>query len=182
MSKPLTIVASEGVKEHLWQLCQMAYPGSLEEIFSTVTWRFEVEGQLDSGMTWKRFRVQHDESVDPYGYHFNAGSEDSFVHSGDSGPCQTLHDEICAAQMAIIEMGHPEWVDSDHHHKPSDIQALAEKASNVQLVVTHTYIDQPGLHDVPIVTDEYPKHPSNVCHAEDGLTILNDGSKWRLVR
>jgi len=182
MSKPLTIVASEGVKEHLWQLCQMAYPGSLEEIFSTVAWRSEVEGQLDSGMTWKRFRVQHDESVDPYGYHFNAGSEDSFVHSGDSGPCQTLHDEICAAQMAIIEMGHPEWVDSDHHHKPSDIQALAEKASNVQLVVTHTYIDQPGLHDTPIVTDKYPKHPSNVCHAEDGLTILNDGSKWRLLQ
>ena len=67
MLKPLTVVAADGVREHLWKLCEMAYPGSLEEIFSTITWISEVEGELDSGMSWRRFRVQHDESVDPYG-------------------------------------------------------------------------------------------------------------------
>ena len=182
MAKPLTIVAAEGVKEHLWKLCEMAYPGSLEEIFSTITWRNEVQGTLDCGMTWKRFRVLHDESVDPYGYHFNSGQKGSFVHSGDSGPCQTLYDEIAAASMAIIEMGHPEWVQSDHHHKPSTIQSLAERVHSVQLVVTHTYIDQPGVHTEVTVTDQYPVHPENVHHAEDGLCLTRDGGDWHLGR
>ena len=154
MLKPLTVVAADGVKEHLWNLCEMAYPGSLEEIFATVSWKSEAEGQIDSGMTWKRFRVQHD--------------------------CQTLHDEICSASMAIIEMGYPEWVDSDHHHKPSDIQALAEKADSVRLIVTHTFIDQPGVHSEVTVTDEYPVHPENVHHAEDGLCIHRSGMNWVL--
>ena len=125
LQKPLTVVASKGVKEHLYHLCELAYPGSLEEIFATVKWKTEVEGTLVSGLTWKRFRVYHDESVDPYGYHFNIGRPGSFVHSGDSGPCESLHNEILSADMAILEMGLPEWVDSDHHHKPSDIQSLA---------------------------------------------------------
>jgi ribonuclease BN (tRNA processing enzyme) len=180
MLKPLTVVAADGVREHLWKLCEMAYPGSLEEIFSTITWISEVEGELDSGMSWRRFRVQHDESVDPYGYHFNPGQEGSFVHSGDSGPCQTLHDEICSASMAIIEMGYPEWVDSDHHHKPSDIQSLAQKAESVRLIVTHTFIDQPGVHSEVTVTDEYPVHPENVHHAEDGLCLHRSGENWVL--
>ena len=178
MQCPLTVVASEGVKEHLFHLCQLAYPGSLEEIFATIEWRCETEGTLSSGMTWRRFRVQHDDSVDPYGYHFNAGQKGSFVHSGDSGPCDTLHNEILSSQMAILEMGLPEWVDSIHHHKPSDIQSLAEKAGTIPLIITHTFVDQPGIHPIPTVTDVYPTHPNNVCHAEDGLRVVLGQDGW----
>jgi len=178
MQQPLVVVAAEGVKEHLWTLCQLAYPGSLEEIFATVEWRTETEGSLQSGMTWKRFRVHHDESVDPYGYHFNAGQVGSFVHSGDSGPCETLYNEILSSDMAILEMGFPEWVDSDHHHKPSDIQSLAERAKNVSFIITHTFVDQPGVHSPATVTDVYPKHPKNVHHAEDGLRIVFGKQGW----
>ncbi len=178
MQKPLTVVASEGVKEHLFHLCELAYPGSLEEIFATIKWRCEIEGSLPSGLTWKRFRVQHEEAVDPYGYHFNAQQKDSFVHSGDSGPCETLHDEILSSGMAILEMGLPEWVNSPYHHKPSDIESLAKKAENIPLIITHTFIDQPGINPVPTVTDIYPNHPANVRHAEDGLRLVFGPNGW----
>lgn len=181
MQKPLTVVAAEGVKEHLWHLCELAYPESLEEIFATVEWRTESEGVLSSGLTWKRFRVHHDESVDPFGYHFNAGQFGSFVHSGDSGPCDSLYDEILLADMAILEMGLPEWVDSDHHHKPSDIQSFAQRAEHIPLVITHTFIDQPGFNLNPTVTDVYPVHPKNVHHAEDGLRLILEPEGWILA-
>jgi ribonuclease BN (tRNA processing enzyme) len=180
MAKPLTVVAAPGVKERLWQLCQLAYPGSLDEIFETIHWREEVEGELNCGLTWRRFGVLHDASVDPYGYHFNAGTEGSFVHSGDSGPCDSLYEEMARTSMTILEMGLPEWVESDHHHKPSDVQKIAKKLPDVQMIITHTYIDTPGLQAIPTVTDEYPTHPANVHHAEDGLILHRDGSKWAL--
>ncbi|MFB1005191.1 MAG: MBL fold metallo-hydrolase [Candidatus Poseidoniaceae archaeon] len=178
MVKPLTVVAAPGVKDRLKHLCQLAYPGSLEEIFATVQWREELEGELDCGLSWRRFVVHHDESVDPYGFHFNPGTEGSFVHSGDSGPCKVLYDEIAQASMVILEMGFPEYVDSDHHHKPSDVQAIAASLPAVQFVITHTYIDTPGVHPQPTVTDVYPVHPANVTHAEDELRISHDGKRW----
>ena len=178
MEQPLTVVASEGVKEHLLHLCKLAYPGSLEEIFATIQWRCETEGALPSGLTWKRFRVLHDDAVDPHGYHFDAGKKGSFVHSGDSGPVDTLHDEILSSQMAIVEMGLPEWVDSPHHHKPSDIQSLAERAGSIPLIITHTFVDQQGINPNPTVTDVYPTHPKNVHHAEDGLRIILGQDGW----
>tara|TARA_B100001093_G_scaffold349099_1_gene333675 strand:- start:54380 stop:55171 length:792 start_codon:yes stop_codon:yes gene_type:complete len=179
--KPLTVVAAPGVKEHLLHLCQLAYPGSLDEVFSTIQWREESEGTLQSGLTWKRFRVLHDESVDPFGYHFDAGTDGSFVHSGDSGPCRTLYDELEATNMAIIEMGIPDWVDSPHHHTPTELRTLAQSNPSLLMVVTHTFIDQPGIHPVPTVTDVYPEHPSNVVHAEDGLLIQQSSSSWSVV-
>jgi len=181
LSKPLTVVAAPGVQERLRQLCQLAYPGSLDAIFSTIQWREEIEGELECGMTWRRFAVHHDESVDPYGYHFNPGKEGSFVHSGDSGPCEALYREMGRSSMTILEMGLPEWVESDHHHKPSDVEKIAASLPGVQLVITHTFIDTPQVGRTPTVTDVYPTHPPNVHHAEDELRLVRDGSVWSLT-
>ena len=178
--KPLTVVAAKGVKERLKQLCDLAYPGSLETIFERIQWREEADGELDCGLTWHRFKVYHDESVDPYGYHFNKGKEGGFVHSGDSGPCELLYEEIAATSMAILEMGIPEWVASDTHHKPSDVDALAKATPNVEFIITHSFIDTPGSGWEPTVTDTYPIHPSNVHHAEDGLRMNRHGTSWRV--
>lgn len=180
MKKPLTIVAAPGAKQRLLQLCQLAYPDSLDEIFSTIVWHEEVEGVLSGGMTWKRFRVLHDESVDPFGYHFDAGTDGSFVHSGDSGPCQTLYDELQNTSFAVMEMGIPDWVESPHHHSPELIRTLAEKHPDLLMVITHTFIDQPGVHPVPTVTDVYPEHPDNVVHGEDGLVIQRSLEGWSI--
>lgn len=178
--RPLTIVAAPGVKQRLEQLCALAYPGSLDEVFSKVQWCEEPEGELECGLTWRRFRVHHDESVDPYGYHFNPGQDGSFVHSGDSGPCDSLYDEMAKASMAILEMGLPEWVESDHHHKPSDVHQIATKLSQLPIIITHTYIDEPGEGRKPTVTDSSPAHPSNVHHANDEFCMKWDGSKWNV--
>ena len=180
MEKPLTVVAAQGVRDRLEQLCQLAYPGSLDEIFETIIWREEVEGELECGLTWRRFVVHHDASVDPYGYHFNAGKIGSFVHSGDSGPCETLYQEMAQTSMTILEMGLPEWVESDHHHKPSDVMRIAQRLPQVQMIITHTFIDTPGIQPVPTVTDEYPEHPRNVHHAEDQFKMRWDGKNWLL--
>ena len=75
-------------------------------------------------------------------------------------------------------MGLPEWVDSAHHHKPSDVQSLAERAGDIPLIITHTFVDQPGVHPIPTVTDVYPNHPNNVHHAEDGLRVVLGTDGW----
>jgi ribonuclease BN (tRNA processing enzyme) len=180
--KPLTVVAAPGVKARLKQLCDLAYPGSLEEPFERIQWREASDGELDCGLTWTRFAVYHDESVDPYGYHFDKGKEGSFVHSGDSGPCDSLYEEIAQSSMTILEMGLPQWVDSDTHHKPSDVESIAKKHEDVEFIITHTYVDTPDSGRTPTVTDAYPKHPSNVTHAEDGLRVVREGPIWSVQK
>ena len=64
-----------------------------------------------------------------------------FVHSGDSGPCDSLYSAISKTDLAIIEMAIPEWVPSSEHHKPSDIQKLSERLPSVHFIITHTFID-----------------------------------------
>ena len=45
-----------------------------------------LEGTTVDGWNWNRFEVNHNDSVDPFGYSF-VNDDASFVHSGDSGPC-----------------------------------------------------------------------------------------------
>ena len=73
-------------------------------------------------------------------------------------------------------MGVPEWVQTEHHHKPSDILNLANKYPKTQIVVTHTYIDS----DYQIITKEVPDFPENVIHGEDGMKFELD-TKGRVV-
>ena len=49
--KPLTVVAAPGVKARLKQLCDLAYPGSLEESFERIQWRETSVGELERGLT-----------------------------------------------------------------------------------------------------------------------------------
>jgi predicted TIM-barrel fold metal-dependent hydrolase len=80
--------------------------------------------------------------------------------------------------MVILEMGLPEWVESDTHHKPTDVEAIASTHPSVEFVITHTFVDTPGIQPVPTVTDVYPIHPTNVHHAEDGLRIKRNEEIW----
>ena len=175
--RPLTIVGSSSVKERLQHLCELAYPGSLDDAFDGVHFVETTVGQTD-GWHWERFRVLHDESVDPYGYRFEHADGCSFVHSGDTGPCENLENAIRKSQLAVVEMGIPQWVQSIHHHNPDDILALAERHSNVKLLITHTFIDADGSRYEPVVTNMLPEHPTNVHHVEDGATWIFQNSEW----
>lgn len=170
-NEPLTVVVAPGGRDILEQLCRTAYPGSLESMLTSITWVEHDAGTLGTSLSWSRFRVHHVDAVDPFGYRFDA-EDFSFVHSGDSGPCAELYKQIENVDIAIIEMGVPDYVQSDEHHSPQSILALAQQCST-PLVVTHTYIDDDS-HFPPLVTKQLPDHPSHVLHASDGLTITWD--------
>jgi len=168
--KELTVAGSSGVKERLTHLCNLAYPGSLEEILETINW---VDVPNVEGWTMERFEVLHDPEVDPHGWMMTNDEGWSMIHSGDSGPFEDLWDRIGRCSFAVVEMGVPEWVNTEHHHKPSDITKLANKYPNTKMVITHTFIDS----DYQIITKEVPDFPPNVIHGEDGMKfeINSDG-------
>tara|TARA_B100001173_G_scaffold98749_1_gene85343 strand:+ start:1557 stop:2321 length:765 start_codon:yes stop_codon:yes gene_type:complete len=168
--KELTVAGSSGVKERLTHLCNLAYPGSLEEVLETINW---VDVPNVEGWTMERFEVLHDPEVDPHGWMMTNDEGWSMIHSGDSGPFEDLWDRIGRCSFAVVEMGVPEWVNTEHHHKPSDITKLANKYPNTKMVITHTFIDS----DYQIITKEVPDFPPNVIHGEDGMEfeINSDG-------
>ncbi|MFL2967755.1 MAG: MBL fold metallo-hydrolase [Candidatus Poseidoniaceae archaeon] len=168
--KELTVAGSSGVKERLTHLCNLAYPGSLEEILETINW---VDVPNVEGWTMERFEVLHDPEVDPHGWMMTNDEGWSMIHSGDSGPFEDLWNRIGKCSFAVVEMGVPEWVNTEHHHKPSDITKLANKYPNTKMVITHTFIDS----DYQIITKEVPEFPPNVIHGEDGMEfeINSDG-------
>ena len=167
LSQPLTIVAAPGARKRIEELCEIAYPGSMKKILSTIVWNEKAQGSTKDGWKWNRFEVNHNKSVDPFGYSFESTDGAKFVHSGDSGPCEPLYSAIGDTDLVIIEMSVPEWVPSQEHHKPSDIQALSEQYPEVKFIITHTYIDSKNSTKPKITADEFPHHPDNVIHAED---------------
>lgn len=176
---PLKIVAAPGAKERITEICNLAYPGTLERFLPQITWIEDEVGVTDDGWSWERFRVHHDDSVDPFGYRFESSDGTSVVHSGDSGPCENLYRAIGNSELAVVEMGFPEWVDSDHHHKPSDIQKLAGLYPSTKLVITHTYIDDKNSKFPTITESKFPLHPTNVHHASDGDEFLWENGEWK---
>ncbi len=171
LSKPLTIVAAPGARKRIEQLCEIAYPGSLKKILSTIKWDENAQGLTEDGWSWKRFEVNHNDSVDPFGYSFVSSKGAKFVHSGDSGPCESLYSAISNTDLAIIEMAIPEWVPSNEHHRPSDIQLLSETYPGVNFIITHTFIDSKKSIKPKITANEFPNHPNNVLHPEDNFSI-----------
>ena len=174
--EPLTVVGTPFVKERLTQLCQLAFPGSLDSMIEHVTWVMEDVGELDDGWRWERFEVHHDDAVEPHGYRFEHPSGASFVHSGDSGPCDTLYDAIERSNFAILEMGFPDWVPSTHHHKPMDVRALSERCKT-PLGITHTYIDEPSSF-ATVLESEFPEFADHVIHLSDRMSIEWSGERW----
>ena len=176
--KPLTVVGTPFVKERLTHLCQLAFPGSLDSMIEHVNWVMDDKGALDDGWSWERFKVHHDDAVEPHGYRFLHPNGASFVHSGDSGPCEPLYDAIERSDFAVLEMGFPDWVPSTHHHKPMDVRALSERCST-PLGLTHTYIDDASSFPT-VLESEFPEFQDHVKHLRDLDQIVWDGAKWNL--
>ena len=167
------------MKERLTHICQLAFPGSLESMLEHVTWVMDDVGRLPDGWAWERFEVHHEDAVEPHGYRFEHDDGASFVHSGDSGPCEPLYDAIERSALAILEMGFPDWVPSTHHHKPGDVRALTERCST-PLGITHTYIDDTSPHPT-VLESQFPEFPDHVVHLSDGALFEWVGDLWELV-
>ena len=167
--RPLRVVTTPFGKTRLEQLCDLAFPGSLTDALNHIEWCLIDEGECDDGWRWERFEVHHDDAVEPFGYRFEHPSGASFVHSGDSGPCDTLLNAMQRSDLTVLEMGFPDWVPSTHHHKPKDIAAVAEVV-HAPIGVTHTYVDALSAFP-PLLERGDWHHPEHVVH-------LLDGDRW----
>ena len=80
LSQPLTIVAAPGARKRIEELCEIAYPGSLEKILSMIEWDENAQGSTKDGWSWNRFEVNHNDSVDPLDIVSNLlGERNSFI-------------------------------------------------------------------------------------------------------
>jgi ribonuclease BN (tRNA processing enzyme) len=50
---PLKIVAAPGARERITELCNLAYPGSLEKFLPSITWIEDDTGWTDDGWSWE---------------------------------------------------------------------------------------------------------------------------------
>ncbi len=178
-SQPLTIVSAPGAKGRIEALCHIAYPGSMDKILAHIEWNESPEGTTHDGWSWRRFAVNHNQSVDPHGYSFESADGAKFVHSGDSGPCELLYEAISDTDLVIIEMAIPDYVPSDEHHRPAEIDSLSKQHKSTYFVITHTFLDSRNSRRPAITSNKYPDHPENVIHAEDGFRMKWDGT-WKL--
>lgn len=170
-SAPLRVIGAPGVREMLCELCELAYPGSMTERLEKIEWIENRTGEFGEWQ-WERFAVLHEDSVDPFGYLLKHKDGNSLLHSGDSGPCQAIEDRIGNVDIAVVEMGVPDWVDTDMHHSPSDVLALAKRNPNTKIIVTHTFIDEKMDGVDPIIDCDLPELGDNVTHGSDGMSFM----------
>ena len=105
----------------------------------------------------ERFEVCHNPLTEPHGYRFE---KDNFilVHCGDSGPCDNIERLAPDADVMIIELGIPDYVDSPYHYTPSRLRDLAMRNPETIFLATHNF-SQSG---------DKAELPDNVIEVEDG--------------
>ena len=170
----LTVVIDEASKDGLVGLARAAYPGSLEEPLSRIRWVHAASGEIDgTGWTFQRHRVHHSQEVHPHGYILRSDAG-VVAHSGDSGPCHAIEMMAEEADLMILEMGLPPWVDQDEHHRPDDVLALARRHPSTSFLITHTWVDDPASIHPPILPSDLPDFPANVHLGVDGTNVRLD--------
>jgi len=180
----LWIYNPKGGKKKLSHLCDLAYPDSLiDSIEDRCSFLESDSGTIlgVNGWTYERFKVLHDECVDPHGYVLCHESGFTIMHTGDSGPCESIESRVGNCDVVVIEMGVPDSVETENHFSPKRLTTLATKFPNTIFIVTHTYIDDPNSGKSPIITAELPHLPSNCTHASDNMKWEWENGKIEMV-
>ncbi len=171
----LSIHARPGGRDRLSDLCEVGFPGSLEVALRERTAWYEDESGTLKGTQWSydRFPVSHTPETDPHGYRMVHESGLTILHCGDSGPCQEIEDRSSESDVVILEMGVPDFVDSPHHHNPSQVISFSERHPHAMVLVTHNFsrsLDSDSGFEVPEL-------PVGIHQLNDGdrLEILDDG-------
>ena len=164
--KPLVVKLRPNGKKILTDLCEIAFPNSLQGILkSNVIWDEEEFGKIgDSAWSYNRFPVMHTSETDPHGYLLTHDSGFRMLHCGDSGPCEEIEKRIEEVDVILVEMGVPDFVNSEFHHNPSDIGRLVKKFPNKTILVTHSFASSRKSSEGFSI----PELPYNVIHLEDG--------------
>ena len=164
-----------GGRELLSGLCRTGFPGSLDDALGDgVDWSESETGEL-AGTDWsfERFPVSHTPETDPHGYEFVHSSGFRLLHCGDSGPCEGIEQRAPNADVVLLEMGIPDFVDSPNHHTPSDAITFAQRHPHALVLVTHNFASATGVE----VGFRMPDMPDSIIQLEDGdyLNIGDDG-------
>ena len=167
---PLSVHCRPGGYDVLGELCRLGFPGSLDNVIEKgVVWNHAESGDL-SKTNWRfeRFPVSHTPETDPQGYKLSHKSGFCMVHCGDSGPCQKIEDMVQDSDVVILEMGVPDFVNSPHHHNPSDVIEFWRRHPEVQVLVTHNFSKSPlSNHGF-----EIPDLPKEIIQLNDGDSLL----------
>ena len=167
----LKIYLRPGGKKKLSSLCNVGFPGSLEEIGDMAEWREEEKLEiLGTNWNFERFAVCHTPETDPHGYELTHNSGIKILHCGDSGPCLEIEKRAKNADVVILEMGMPDIGDFPYHYTPSDIVKFSNKFPGSLILVTHNYASSKNFSE----GFQPPILPKEVCQLEDGDAIEID--------
>ena len=176
----LKIYLRPGGKKILSSLCNVGFPGSLEEIGGMAEW-YEEEKLEILGTNWnfERFAVCHTPETDPHGYELTHNSGIKILHCGDSGPCLEIEKRAKNADVVILEMGMPDIGDFPYHYTPSDVVKFSNKFPESLILVTHNYASSKNFSE----GFQPPILPKEVCQLEDGDAIeINQNGEIKIIK
>ena len=181
----LNIHHSTNAKSHLQNICELAYPNSLNDrLENNTTWNDKSEGNIRTDKNWEfeRFEVCHDPDSEPHGYIFRNKNENlTLMHTGDSGPCEEIEKRVPLCDVVIIEMGVPSHVNSPHHYNPKTLEQLANDNPHVKFLVTHHFVDCPDSEKAPLISNILPSMPFNVYQPSDGDSFIWEKNELKSV-
>ena len=157
-------------REKLNNLCELAYPSSLtERMDKNVVSNEDSYGEIlgVNGWNFERFKVVHDDFVDPNGYVFTHSSGFKMMHTGDSGPCESIESRVGDCDVVVIELGVPDHVVVPTHYRPETLSQLANKHPKTIFLATHHYADDINSGKKPYLSNDLPNLPDNVIQVRD---------------
>jgi len=177
--KDLKIYLRPGGKEKISNLCNIGFPGSLEDVEKMAHWHEEEVCEL-AGTNWsfERFPVCHTPETDPHGYELTHNTGIKVLHCGDSGPCEEIEIRAESADVVILEMGMPDIGTFPYHYTPSDVIDFSNKFPKSLVLVTHNFASSKNISEGFRV----PELPKEVYQLEDGDAIeINQNGEIKII-
>ena len=177
--KNLKIYLRPGGKEKISNLCNIGFPGSLEDVEKMAHWHEEEMCEL-AGTNWsfERFPVCHTPETDPHGYELTHNTGIKVLHCGDSGPCEEIESRAESADVVILEMGMPDIGKFPYHYTPSDVINFSNKFPKSLILVTHNFASSKNISEGFRV----PELPKEVYQLEYGDAIeINENGEIKII-
>lgn len=175
----LKIYLRPGGKDKLAELCNIGFPGSLENIGDMADWYEEEKFELpETNWSFERFPVCHTPETDPHGYELTHNTGFKLLHCGDSGPCKEIEERAENSNIVILEMGMPDIGDFPYHYTPSDVIEFSKKFPKSLILVTHNFASSKNISK----GFKIPELPKEVFQLEDGDAIeINQNGEIKII-
>ena len=173
--QPLTVVGTPFVKERLTQLCQLAFPGSLDSMIEHVTWVMEDVGELDDGGDGNALRCITTTPLSPTATGSSTRAEHRSSTAATRGRATRsttrLNARTSPSWRWVFPIGFPRPIITNQW-----MSALSERCKT-PLGITHTYIDEPSSF-ATVLESEFPEFADHVIHLSDRMSIEWSGERW----